>query len=418
MKYFLYLFGFFYFHTAICKKIILSVGEKMFFKTPANYTIHINTKALLKVKQNSKSFSILAKKPGHTMLLVGKQSYNIFIFHKDQKQQAKRLDAVIKKCWGLSFAVSDTHVFQVKGRLNRLSDWLDLVNLSKKHHITYQFQAKVDKSLQTLAEIYMKSLFKNKVHPNILWNQMPFAKIPKEEPIETYANLLKPWGLIPKPDPLWFSNKKFIKLEIALIEKISSSGLSFGGKQGLTNVLINFSSLLSFLNFLKNSGQGKTLHHSSVIGQSGKTLEISSGGQIPFNNYNIETQTKSISWKSYGLNLSLVPKVDNKFQILLDIKAKFSEPLAYASAAGPPPLKIQSLKNTIVLKDKQIIKLFQMYKNSKGSQTHGQHAFMPPFATSLFKGQHTYKVSQQVFIQAHIINNVQKKLAVKSIIHK
>ena len=160
------------------------------------------------------------------------------------------------------------------------------------------------------------------------WNKLPFAYLPQGTDLADYKKLLQPFGLTPKEDSLWKANKPFIEIEMALVESLSSSGRSFGGK-GDKPQQSDFFSLLAFLNFLKTSGQGKTLHHSSIIGQSGQKLHIQSGGQIPFYSYNMKTEQTTVGWKSYGLNFHILPTLDKKNQVTLEIKAQISEPLSF-----------------------------------------------------------------------------------------
>ena len=374
---------------------------------PSSQKVQIGNKSLVVIHPEQGLLSLLAKKEGQTLLIAGNKQYEIFIFSKEKKSQALKLDPLLKSFWGLNWSLSDKSVFQVTGRLNRLYDWVDLAKASQKYNIFYEFKALPGEDLKPQITHYIKTLFKEKTPPEILWNQLPFASFPQGANLSEYEKLLQPLGLTPKEDPFWFSKKPFIEIEIALVESLSSSGFSFGGTRNSNIPLNSFSSLLAFLNFLKSSGKGKTLHHSSIIGQSGQTLQIQSGGQIPFGSYNLKTEQHSVQWKSYGLNINILPKIDKKNQIELDIKAQISEPLSFSSMDSPPPLKTQSLESKVLLKDKQILKLFQLQKKSKGAQSRGQLAFLSSFPSSLLSGKNKYEMTQFVFIQAKIAS--QKK---------
>ena len=380
----------------------MSIGEKAWLPLPSDNRVQIGDKSLVSLNRFEDSLSLLAKKKGRTSLLMEKKHYDLFIFSKDKKTQALKLEALLSGFWGLSWSVSKEGVFQIKGVLNRLYDWLELSQLAERDNILYHFKALPGENLKPLIQEYMEKLFQNKASPEILWSFMPFVHIPKGAALSEYESLLRPFGLIPKEDPLWFAKKTFIDMEIALVESLSSSSFAFGGDTDVKDFLFSFSSLFSFLSFLKNSGRGKTLHHSRVKIQSGQKIQIHSGGQIPFHSYNMKTEQRSVQWKAYGLQLDIFPKLDKKNQIEIEIGAKISEPLAYVSTEGPPPLKTQSLKSKILLKNKQIVQLFQLQKNSKTLQSHGQFSFFSPFLNSLLSGKNRYAIQQFVFLQFHI----------------
>ena len=64
-----------------------------------------------------------------------------------------------------------------------------------------------------------------------------------------------------------------------------------------------------------------------------------------------------------------------------------SEPLSHSSIDSPPPLKTQSLESKVLLKDKQILKLFQLTKRSQGTQNKGQLGFLLSFPNSFLRGK-------------------------------
>ncbi len=395
-----------YISSGYCERLILSPAEKSFIPLPYNQQVRVGDKSLITFQQEQGSLSLMAKKEGKTLLIAGKKRYEIFILNKKKKFQALTLDKLLKSFWGLDWSLSDQNIFQITGILNRLYDWVRLAETAQKLNILYEFKALPGENLKTKITHYFKILFKNKVSPEVAWHNLPFVDLPQGTNLTEYKKLLQPYGLVPKKNPLWFFQKPFIEIEIALVESLSSSGFSFGGAPDLNNPLNSFSSLLVFLNFLKNSGQGKTLHHSSITGQSGQKLQIQSGGQIPFNSYNIKMEQKTVQWKSYGLQLNMIPKLDQKNQVELEVKANFSEPLAFSSMDKPPPLKTQSLENTVILKDKQILKLFQLQKKSKGMQNKGQLSFLLSLPSSFLSGRNKYEMTQFIFIQAKIINRI------------
>lgn len=395
-----------FFHSAgLSEKLILAPGEKILLPLPPDQKIRIGNKSLIAFQKKGGQLSLLARKEGQSLLIAGNKHYEVFIFNKETKQKALILDKLLKNFWGLDWSLSEKNIFQIHGQLNRLHDWIDLAEISKAHNIFYEFKALPGENLKKPIRHYFNQLFKNKATPEIAWNKLPSAYIPQGSSLLEYTKELQPFGLNPEEDSLWLSSKPFIEIELAVVESISSSGFSWGGKNQQSDSLMSFKSLLAFLNFLKNSGQGKTLHHSSIITQSGQKLQIQSGGQIPFNNYNIRTEQKNTEWKAHGLYLDIIPKAGKKGQIELDINAQLSEPLAFNSMNGPPPLKTQSLKNKLILKNKQILKLFHLKKQFTSSNNQGQLSFLLDLPRILINASSKQEVNQLIFIQARFSQN-------------
>ena len=408
MKFLFLLTCFFYSQISSGKKLILSLGEKTWIESPFDQQVRIGDKSLIALKSEGALLSLTARKTGRTLMVAGEAQYEIFIFNKEQKNQAIQLDELLQKLWGLSWSLSKEKNFQISGRLYRFYDWLELVNISRRNNIPYEFKATTDEELKKTISHYFKKTFKNPIE--IAWSHLPLAYIPKVADLTEYQKQLQPFGLIPKEKKLWFSQAPFIEIEISVVESLSSSALAFGGpnessKEGIIHLFSRFSSLLAFLNFLKSSGKGKTLYHSSVVSQSGQKLNIQSGGQIPFSSYNIKTEQKNTQWRSHGLDLVLIPTVGKDDQIELEIKARISEPLSLGSMDSPPPLKTQSLESKLILKNKQILKLFQLNKKAKERQFKSWGGWLTNFPNFLLAGNNKHQTSQTIFIQAKLLEN-------------
>ena len=406
-----FLFFIFYAGFSFGQSLILSPGEKAWIPLPIDQTVRVGDKNLLILQKENSRISLLAKKQGHTLLTTQSKFYEVFIFDKDNKTKALHLENLLKKLWGLSWSLSKDNVFEIKGRLYRFSDWLEIMRESKKYNIPYHFKAKMDEELKKISSYYFKTVLKQET--DITGSKLPYIFVPTNYPVSNYKNL-KTFGLIPKEEEFWFFKSPFVQIDLAIVETLSSSVFSAGGN--LLKPLDQFSSLLSFLNFLKSSGKGKTLHHSSLITQSKKEIQFNSGGQIPFYSYNLKTEQKSASWKSHGLQVHLTPTVGKKDQVKLNIKAQLSEPLSFSSSDQAPPLKTQNLESEFVLNDNQILKIFQLNKKSRGRQYNSQLSFLETVPTFLLGGQNKSKMTQSVFIQVKILKEQIKSNNLKEIL--
>ena len=381
-------------------RLILSPGERIQLPLPPDLKVRVGDKSLLSIKIEEGELLLLARKTGQSLLVAGAKSYQVVILSPQQKAKALILEELFKNTWGLEWSVTKDQKLTITGKLYRLWDWLELSKQAKAHNIQYEFKALPTEGLKPVIQYYFKQLFKNKglIPPEI--GDKALAYIPQGLLVSKYKKLLKPFGLTPEIDPLWFSTAPFVEIQLAVVEIINSSGVYLGGEG--EGPKLSFSSLLSFLNFLKSSGKGKTLHHSSLIGQSGREIHIHSGGQIPFHNYNFKTEQKTLNWKSHGLELKILPKVGKKQQIELKIRAKISQPITLGAKDSPPSLKSQSLEHTLTLKNKEIVRLFKLKKQAMGKQGQLGGSFVTDFSPTAFKSKQEYKNQQFIFIQATI----------------
>ena len=398
-----FLFLIFYTSFSLGEILILSPGEKVRIPLPKDQTVRLGDKSLLNFQINNNQISLLAKKTGQTLMTTGNNIYEIFIFNTDKKTKALHLKQALSQLWGLNWSLSKDNKFEITGHLYRFSDWLELQKASSQYNIPYQFKALMDEELKKISAYYFKTALKLNIE--IDWLQLPYVSIPSSSPAEKYKKL-SGFGLLPKEQKSWFFKAPLIQLDLAVVESLSADLFSSGGTA--LETLSGFSSLLAFLNFLKSSGKGKTLHHSSLIAQSGKKLVLKSGGQIPFNSWDLKTEQKNTNWKSHGLQIHLIPTVGQKNEIKLHIQADFSEPLSFSSSGQAPPLKTQNLESEFILNNKQIIKLFQLNKKSKGHEYKSQFGTLISSPQVLLGGQNSYKMTQSLFIQAKILKEPDK----------
>ena len=212
MKVLFFIVFFFYSQSSFSERLILSLAEKIFLPLPLNQKIHIGNKNLVAIHKEQNLFSLMARKEGQTLLISGNKKYEIFIFNKEKKSQALKLDRLLKSFWGLKWSVSDQQIFQVTGNLNRLSDWVELAKISQQHNIPYQFKALPSEGLEKQIQYYFKQLFKKQAPPEIIWQKLPIVFIPQTILLSEYEKRLEPFGLTPKEDVLWFSISPFVEI--------------------------------------------------------------------------------------------------------------------------------------------------------------------------------------------------------------
>ena len=369
--------------------LILSPGEKTVIPAPYDQKIRVGNKAILQLEQKGSGVLIFARSKGESLLVAGSKRYRLLILSPNKKEQARSLSKLLQAMRGLKWTFFEEG-FQIQGELYRFSDWLDLAKHSKKHNLKYEFKAQMDEELKKVSLYYFQKILGRPL--KIFWRELPSVRLPQKAPLLLYQNLLKPFGLIPREQEGWFFKAPFIQIEWAVVESLSSSSI-----EGALSK--KWSSLPLFLNFIKSSGWGKSLHRSFVLAQSGQVLQLEAGGQIPFSQYNFKTEQESLSWKSYGWSLNLIPTLDVHRQIHLKMKARLSEPLSFSSSS-PPPLKNQKIETEMVLEPLEIVKLFEWRKSSRGRHYGFKFNSLP----TLFGGPNRYKSNQSIFLQMRILD--------------
>lgn len=394
------------------KTLILSPGERFFLDRPANQTLRIGDKSLIAAEPIAGKLSLLARKKGQTRLISGARSYRLYILDQDLKTKAVHLEGLFKEFKGLSWSLSPDQKFEIKGELHRFADWLSIKQAFEKFRFEYEFKARMDEELKKISSYYLKQQIKKPFE--ILWEELPFIAVPEGSPLSGYQKALSAFGLKAREGKSWFFKAPLLEIEFAVVESLSSSSFFSGG--GLNKNLSGFSSLLSFLNFLKSSGKGKSLHHSSLLAQDGKKTELELGGGIPVRSFHLESKQESVHWKSHGLKLSLKPQLDRKRQIFLQIQASLSEPLAGSFAGGAPPLKSQTLETEMVLSSGQIFKLFGLKKRSRGWGLQGGLNFFLKDLNFLNGSQSSHQTAHHAFLQIKILepDSSDPKLPVES----
>lgn len=378
--------------------LLFYLGEKKQFPLPEDSVVHLGSRKILSVREENGQLILRGRILGNTWLTLDGKNYQVFVLKKPEKEKIFLLDRVLKNMWGLKWVLTDQ--LEIQGTLNSLEDWLVLSKLSRKKNIDYHFKARLGEGLEEEVRGFFVGLFKGKVLPEIQWHALPRTLIPKSSDLQSYKNILKPFGLIPLVDPHWLNVSPFIKIEIALLEVSRSSSVGLGATPRiLEGEPFSFSSLLKFIDFLKAGGKGRVIQHSSLLIQSGQDLKIHSGGQIPFSQYNFQTHQESTKWKKYGLTLDINSKLDRYDNIFLKIVAELSEPGVMLSGGEAPPLKNQRVETAFQLKSGQIIKLFQREKEGRRKGRQGGFLSNIPFISSFSDSGHAYESLQVILIR-------------------
>ena len=393
------------FSSAWGKDLLFYVGEKKLFPLPRDAVAHVGDPKILSVNQEEDRLVLRARKKGVSWLALDGAARKVIVLEKTALQQARGLQRLLENMWGLRLIFRPEP--EVQGRLNSFEDWLALAQFSRKTGARYAFKARLGEGIgEEAAAFFQTVLLRDRPLSEISLKFIPFLPVPDKSDVLFYERAFRPFGLKPKKEPTWTAVRPFIKIELALAETGRSSSLSLGAAPGrflADGEAFSFPSILKFLEFLKARGGGRVLQRSLLLAQGGETLQVHSGGQIPFRQYNFQTRQESSQWKSYGMTLSLTPKIDSRRNILLEIKAEFSEPEAAISGNKAPPLKSQRVETSFKLKSGQIVKALQIEKSSQRKGGGGGFLSSAPFIDSLSGRSHGFKSRQMILLRPEIL---------------
>ena len=167
---------------------------------------------------------------------------------------------------------------------------------------------------------------------------------------------------------------------------------------------LSFSSLLSFIDFLKSKGSGRALQHSVLTAQSGRPMKAHAGGQIPYAQYNFETHQESVRWKEYGWTLNIHPETDRFRHIRLQISARLEEPAASIEADKAPAVKSRRIETALHVRDGAIIRLFQIRKKNRARALKGGFLGGIPLIRG-FGGKQNFDSFQILFLRPEVMRH-------------
>lgn len=108
------------------------------------------------------------------------------------------------------------------------------------------------------------------------------------------------------------------------------------------------------LKLLIEEGNAKLLAKPKLVTLSGKTAKFSSGGEIPVPIVNDRNQV-SVSWKSYGVKLEILPTVNHLNEVSVKIRAEVSDVDFSYLVQGNPAIKNRWASTTIHVKPKATV---------------------------------------------------------------
>ncbi|MFH1246052.1 MAG: pilus assembly protein N-terminal domain-containing protein [Candidatus Omnitrophota bacterium] len=285
---------------------------------------------------NTNELMLIGKRAGMTSLIVwdasGQRSFNIVVIEKDFKKNAqeaeRKIRAIFKNLniYGIKIKLEEDKVYVIGEVLNK--DELDKVESALKPFLS-------------LTEVV--NLVKIKA-------RQPLVEIDVNV-LEISLDDIKKLGMV------WTN-----LLPITYTEADTGSSLpKFWKVFDWDRTTID-----ARLNFLVGEDKARTLANPKLVALSGKEATFLVGGEVPYVTVESEGKT-SVEWKNYGVDLEILPEVNNKNEIKLRVKANISD-LDWGNAVTQqgysiPAIKKREVKTELILYEGDTIFLAGLIKN-------------------------------------------------------
>lgn len=287
---------------------------------------------------NTNELMLMGKRAGITSLIVwdaaGQRSFNIIVKEKDFKRNAQEAEKKIREVFknldiqGIKIRLAEDKVYITGETLNK--DELEKVGNALKPFLS-------------LTEV---------VNLVSIRERQPLVEIDVSV-LEIALDDIKKLGMV------WTN-----LLPIKYTEPATAAGSTlpkFWKAFGWDRTTID-----ARLNFLVGEDKARTLANPKLVTLSGKEASFLVGGEVPYVTVEDEGRT-SVEWKSYGVDLEILPQVNSKNEIRLQVKADISD-LDWGNAVAQqgysiPAVKKREVKTEIILYEGDTIFLAGLIKN-------------------------------------------------------
>ena len=383
--------------TAFANPIILEIGEKLRLPSPPSSQITLSQKGIVSIQEEDLFITLTAQKTGNIQLIQNTSPLLIYVVFKDQKQGWLEFMDIIKQDPWLNLShppqISPSPLV-IQGHLYRFRTWKQLYQLSEKHQIPYTTKVKISQNVKIQAERFFKSQLKH--HPFVIqWNSPITAQVSKNFQNSFFSH----FGISTQKDKNLFP---FVELHLlfAQVSRHWSKNVHLQSSLDWSLFSIDHIAQAYF-----NKGEGKITASIKILTESGQTATYISGGETPVHHIHLETSSKSIRWKPYGINIAITPKVLFQNQIELNISSNISEIDHAHSSEGSPATKTLNFQTTLTAENNKTLILSQLNRNHTGSSSRKPFSLLHSISSlALGRGSSHEKSQSLIFITPKIIH--------------
>ncbi len=353
---------------------ILEIHQSITLKWNTCGSVHNSNAKIIKVRATENHIIITGSKLGTATLRCNNLQKTIHVLPLGTRKNIMNLDSYLNNIRGLNWKVKDNGIIEISGRLLKIRDWINIINILQDVH--FIFSARIPKGLQSPILENLQHRFKNSdIKPIFEFSPKLRALIhPDIKNKSELMNQVKKLGMtiIESQAILHPSKQVVINLHILEIShnRINKLGLSWpttiSGK--IVSQNIQFHPLeISLTDFLSNT-KGKTIANPKLVCRNGKTAEFLAGGEIPLQIINYGT--RNISWKKFGVLLKFKPEIHKKL-IRLWVDTEISSPDYGNAIKGIPAFKTNRVSSYFDLFSKETLFLTGLFREVQGKSKTG-----------------------------------------------
>lgn len=402
--------------TFALEEVFIGIGESYNISVSEKAPIKVINKKNLIISDQNSSIHITGKKKGISYLHINSKKIKINILKQANKEHYLILKTALLPIRGLKISLNNEGKLTIIGHLLRKSDFLKIIQLTDAYKIPFLWKAKINKNDELFIHQTITRLFKDRyLHKITLNSTSPLtasinSKIKDKKEIKT--NLLH-WGIDLETNLSTNPGAQTIQTQVFFIETTRGFHRSLGIKWGdstklhiLNKNIEHDPSLTVYLQHLEQQGYGSVIASPVLITQNRRETSFLSGGEIPIKSSSVHTS--NVSWKQYGLKLSVTPTLYNDQSINHQLNIEVSSLDMSNSINGIPALKTNSVKTHFTLEKNNTIMLTGFLKNITGKSALGIPFLQRvPILNALFKSKDFIqkKSTLSIFVTSKVINH-------------
>lgn len=343
---------------------------------PAQQNIWIENKKTIKASIHGSRVRLLGLNPGASLIRVGKDLHKIDVMDNLAFANQSNIEKSTAKAVKLSMVVVDGSI-EIKGTLFSMEEYLEI--LKNSNGASFSMAVQIRDELKLKVQKYLNSKLENEnlSTQTILFNTNWQIRIPQKHPdLNRYNEILSKLGIRVATDESSLETKPLINIRITVAE-IRKDHIKKWGLRWPSNYSASLlpegtwqrSEAIFSAEALESSGVGKILASPRLLARSGSEASFFAGGELPIKIINYKYQ--SIEWKSYGIQLKILPTADSSGRMNIKIETEISSIDESRKVDDIPGFTRNKVSSQFDLLRTQTIVLSGLIKNEQSKQSEG-----------------------------------------------
>ncbi len=309
----------FYGTVASSSDIVIEVGEFFKSKISPRSNIIVTNGRNLQIKAINGHLTVRGKSPGNSVITIDSNRLSFAVLSKEEFAEYQQIKELAAEMMGIRVEVRRPQII-VTGELLRAADWREMINLNTQK-LKFIFRARIHPRAKPETRKMLLSYLESRHLPrgDINLDGPPTISYPRR--INEY--FLRPTGLevVANPNTIAMAPMVRTNILIASVHRDKVQNLGIKWPEAYTaQVLRDENSLI--LRMLEAKGWGRILASPTLLCRSGKEASFFAGGEIPIRH--VGYRQKSVTWKSYGVQLRVKPLADYQGQMSISIETEVS----------------------------------------------------------------------------------------------